>query len=87
MLKITKGVYIFENVENITNPFLNREFDSISQFANFIKGDLKRGTIRSYINSETNFCYALCTMHYALCTMHYALCTMHYALCTLHRGK
>ena len=39
-------------VVNITNPSLNREFDSISQFANFIKGD--RGTIRSYINSETN---------------------------------
>jgi hypothetical protein len=38
-------------VVNITNPSLNREFDSISQFANFIKGD--RGTIRSYINSET----------------------------------
>jgi hypothetical protein len=38
-------------VVNITNPSLNREFDSISQFAIFIKGD--RGTIRSYINSET----------------------------------
>lgn len=35
-------------VENITNPFLNREFDSISQFANYVKGD--RGTIRLYIN-------------------------------------
>src|ERR1700743_352237 len=35
-------------VENITNPSLNREFDSISQFANYIKGD--RGTIRLYIN-------------------------------------
>ena len=35
-------------VENITNPSLNREFDSISQFANFVKGD--RGTIRLYIN-------------------------------------
>lgn len=35
-------------VENITNPSLNKEFDSISQFANFVKGD--RGTIRSYIN-------------------------------------
>ena len=35
-------------VENITNPSLNREFDSISQFANYVKGD--RGTIRSYIN-------------------------------------
>ena len=36
------------NVENITNPSLNREFDSISQFAKEVKGD--RGTIRSYIN-------------------------------------
>jgi len=35
-------------VENITNPSLNREFDSIAQFANFVKGD--RGTIRLYIN-------------------------------------
>ncbi len=35
-------------VENISNPSLNREFDSISQFANYVKGD--RGTIRSYIN-------------------------------------
>ena len=38
-------------VENITNPFLNREFDSISQFAKYIKGD--RSTIRSYINNES----------------------------------
>lgn len=36
-------------VENITNPSLNREFDSISQFANYVKGD--RGTIRLYINN------------------------------------
>jgi hypothetical protein len=35
-------------VENITNPFLNREFDSISQFAKYVKGD--RATIRLYIN-------------------------------------
>ena len=35
-------------IENVTNPSLNREFDSISQFANYIKGD--RGTIRLYIN-------------------------------------
>ena len=35
-------------VENITNPSLNREFDSIAQFANYVKGD--RGTIRLYIN-------------------------------------
>ena len=35
-------------VENIDNPYLNREFDSISQFAKYVKGD--RGTIRSYIN-------------------------------------
>lgn len=35
-------------VENFTNPSLNREFDSISQFANYVKGD--RGTIRLYIN-------------------------------------
>ena len=35
-------------VENITNPSLNRVFDSISQFANSVKGD--RGTIRLYIN-------------------------------------
>ena len=35
-------------VENVSNPSLNREFDSISQFANYVKGD--RGTIRSYIN-------------------------------------
>jgi hypothetical protein len=35
-------------VENITNPYLNREFDSIAQFANYVKGD--RGTIRLYIN-------------------------------------
>lgn len=40
-------------VENITNSSLNREFDSISQFANYVKGD--RSTIRSYINSKTNF--------------------------------
>jgi len=38
-------------VENITNPFLNREFDSISQFAKYLKGD--RSTIRSYINNES----------------------------------
>ena len=37
-------------VENITNPSLNREFDSISQFANYIKGD--RTTIRLYINQN-----------------------------------
>jgi hypothetical protein len=36
-------------VENIKNPSLNREFDSISQFAKYIKGD--RGTIRLYINN------------------------------------
>ncbi len=35
-------------VENITNPSLNREFDSISQFSKYVKGD--RATIRSYIN-------------------------------------
>lgn len=35
-------------VEYITNPSLNREFESISQFANYVKGD--RATIRSYIN-------------------------------------
>lgn len=35
-------------VENIKNPSLNREFDSIAQFAKFVEGD--RGTIRSYIN-------------------------------------
>jgi len=35
-------------VENLTNPSLNREFDSIAQFANYVKGD--RGTIRLYIN-------------------------------------
>lgn len=38
-------------VENITNPFLNREFDSISQFAKYLKGD--RSTIRAYINNES----------------------------------
>ena len=38
-------------VENITNPFLNREFDSISQFAKYLKGD--RSTIRLYINNES----------------------------------
>jgi hypothetical protein len=37
-------------VENITNSALNREFDSISQFAKYIKGD--RGTIRCYINKS-----------------------------------
>lgn len=37
-------------VENITNSTLNREFDSISQFANYVKGD--RGTIRLYINKK-----------------------------------
>jgi hypothetical protein len=42
-------------VENITNSSLNREFDSISQFANYVKGD--RGTIRSYINSKINKLY------------------------------
>ena len=36
------------SVVNVSNPYLNREFDSISQFANYVKGD--RGTIRSYIN-------------------------------------
>jgi hypothetical protein len=36
------------SVENITEPNLNKEFNSISEFANFVKGD--RGTIRSYIN-------------------------------------
>lgn len=35
-------------VENMTNPSLNREFNSISQFAKEVKGD--RGTIRLYIN-------------------------------------
>nr|YP_009739330.1 GIY-YIG homing endonuclease [Tricholoma bakamatsutake]QIC20173.1 GIY-YIG homing endonuclease [Tricholoma bakamatsutake] len=35
-------------VVNISNPSLNREFDSISQFAFYVKGD--RGTIRSYID-------------------------------------
>ena len=35
-------------VENITNPSLNRDFDSIAQFANYVKED--RGTIRLYIN-------------------------------------
>ena len=35
-------------VENNTNRSLNREFDSISQFDNYVKGD--RGTIRLYIN-------------------------------------
>ena len=38
-------------VENIKNPFLNREFESISEFSNSIKGD--RGTIRKYINNQT----------------------------------
>ena len=38
-------------VENIKNPSLNKEFESISQFSNFIKGD--RGTIRKYINNKT----------------------------------
>ena len=37
-------------VENITNPSINREFDSISQFAKYVKGD--RGTIRLYINQS-----------------------------------
>lgn len=45
--KTSKKIY----VENITNPLLNREFDSISQFAKFVKGD--RGTIRIYIDSQT----------------------------------
>lgn len=34
----------------IADPSLNREFDSISQFSNYIKGNRK--TIRSYINKE-----------------------------------
>jgi len=42
-------------VENTTNPSLNREFDSISQFANYVKGD--RGTIRSYIYQNKNKLY------------------------------
>lgn len=42
-------------VENTTNPSLNREFDSISQFANSVKGD--RGTIRSYLYQNKNKLY------------------------------
>ena len=40
-------------VENITNISLNREFDSISQFAKYVKGD--RATIRLYINNKNKF--------------------------------
>jgi len=49
-----KSIHSFSKriyVENITNPLLNREFDSISQFARHVKGD--RTTIRLYINNET----------------------------------
>lgn len=38
-------------VENIKNNVLNREFDSISQFAKYVKGD--RSTIRSHINKNS----------------------------------
>jgi len=35
-------------VENINNPLLNKEFNSISEFAKSVKGD--RSTIRDYVN-------------------------------------
>jgi hypothetical protein len=37
-------------VENISNPLLNKYFDSISEFARSVKGD--KSTIRSYVNGK-----------------------------------
>jgi hypothetical protein len=42
-------------VENIYNSKLNKQFNSIGEFARFVKGD--RGTIRSYINGEKSGLY------------------------------
>jgi NUMOD1 domain len=41
--------------ENIDNPILNKNFDSISDFARSVKGD--RGTIRDYINEKKKGLY------------------------------
>jgi hypothetical protein len=38
------------SVENISNPLLNKHFDSISEFAKSVKGD--RSTIRDYVNGK-----------------------------------
>jgi hypothetical protein len=37
-------------VENIYNSLLNKQFNSISEFAKSVKGD--RGTIRNYVNNK-----------------------------------
>jgi hypothetical protein len=38
------------SVENISNPLLNKHFDSISSFAKSVKGD--KSTIRDYVNGK-----------------------------------
>jgi len=38
------------SVENISNPLLNKHFDSISEFAKSVKGD--KSTIRDYVNGK-----------------------------------
>ena len=42
-------------VENISSPFLNKHFDSISSFANSVKGD--KSTIRDYVNGKKTGLY------------------------------
>jgi len=42
-------------VENIDNPSLNKKFNSIGEFARFVKGD--RGTIRNYLNNSKKGLY------------------------------
>lgn len=43
------------NVENKYNPLLNKQFNSISEFANSVKGD--RSTIRDYVNGKNTGLY------------------------------
>lgn len=43
------------NVENKYNPLLNKQFNSISEFANSVKGD--RSTIRDYVNGKKTGLY------------------------------
>ncbi|SRR6266516_1748344 len=47
----SKSIY----VENINNSDLNRQFNSINEFAKFVKGD--RGTIRNYVNGTKKGLY------------------------------
>jgi len=42
-------------VENKYNPLLNKQFNSISEFAKYVKGD--RGTIREYVNGKKTGLY------------------------------